>query len=222
MQALSGWRRCCRRRSPSLRRRRFWWRLSSRNSRLGPNRWARAAWFATPRYTAPCARASPAGLRNNPAGGCEASSKAPSKVGSDRFGLAGDDLQDGLQIPEPERLFDQRRRPFGRGLLRPEFAAAQSDGRNSQMRTFEAEIDRRVRIEHHIGDDDINPSRRQRGRRFRGAAARFDRMPAIRQDAGKELTDAPIRLGEENARHRLPPPRGQPSARSKPAESKKE
>ena len=64
-------------------------------------------------------------------------------------------------------------------------------------------IDPLLAAQHEVGDQDIDRRGRQPHLRFDDVLARDDIVAELGQNAGDELANCSIRLGQENARHWL-------------------
>jgi len=116
-----------------------------------------------------------------------------------------DGVEDTLQIGEPERLFEQRRRP--RHLVGEKIPAGQRDRGNPERRAASAQHDALIAAQHEVGDQDIDRRSRQPHFCFDGILRSDDIVAELGQNAGDELANCSIRLGQQNARHWLLDPR---------------
>ena len=116
-------------------------------------------------------------------------------------GLSSIALQDTMQIGEPERLFEQRRRP--RHLVGEKIPPAQGDRGNPERRAASAQHDPLLAAQHEVGDQHIDRRSRQPHLRLDDILARDNIVAELGQNAGDELANCSIRFGQKNARHRL-------------------
>ena len=96
-----------------------------------------------------------------------------------------DGVEDTLQIREPERLFEQRRR--SRHLVGEKIPPGQRDRGNPERRAASAQHDPLLAAQHEVGDQDVDRRRRQPDLRLDDILARDDIVAELGQDPGDEL-----------------------------------